>query len=111
MWLVLRVLCCVQVERQAEMAVQVNRDSRAQRARQERLAHQQEQKKNLQKYEYFDVVSSNRTEKKDTFSCRGHGVMLICWILLVSFLSNAFYLVSLNFVCFSVYLCSVTMAV
>lgn len=40
--------------------------------------------------------------------------MLICWVLLdflYIFLSNAFYLVSLNFVCFSVYLCSVTVAV
>ncbi|XP_076443308.1 uncharacterized protein LOC143281907 isoform X1 [Babylonia areolata] len=38
-----------QVERRAEVTVQVNKESRAQRARQERLAHQQEQRKNLHK--------------------------------------------------------------
>ncbi|KAL8622798.1 hypothetical protein ACOMHN_026919 [Nucella lapillus] len=38
-----------QVDSRAQMAVQVNNESRAQRARQERVTHQQEQRKNLLK--------------------------------------------------------------
>ena len=40
----------MQVEKQAEMVSQVNKQTRAQRARQERLTHEQEQRKNFDKY-------------------------------------------------------------